>query len=221
MIERPTTSYVDPKRKTSILKFADGRQCEVDLRGGICLPISVPRRQNQTVGYAVLGGYDVKTGIISIYEAQEFMTVDPFVRDGKIIHDGLAGFFGLAWSVYGTKTFYLNQKREMVKKFRLDVVRSKMIQPHPCLIELGFEEETTRNKFLEYLTLTKVLISEDSELVEALQQFQSDPMIEMPEVKALAYCCAGFDKFSWREPVKEPDNIPIVHFHGSLPRRKK
>ena len=133
MIEKPNKAHYNLEQRTSTLYFEAQTHAEYMMRGGVCWPISVEVRGKMDVyGYIIMTGYNVESGLVTVFEQKQFVVVDNILRlDKSIEYHGIAPWFNRCWSKYFASDFFWNQDFELAKKYRLEVIRSEMIKPQP------------------------------------------------------------------------------------------
>lgn len=204
MQEKPTKCHYDAKKGISILYFKDddNKIGEYYMRGGICWPVvfEEPDNPRDYSGYAILAGQDVWTKKIVIFEERSFVTVDHILRPNKTIEfDGLAPWFNRCWSHYFGCLFYWHQDFELAKKFRLETIRSQMVQPKPQFVEVPWsDDEAARMQIWKYIKLKALDGQKDGDLFRQMQQVQKEDKKTMPAVHALACLISGFERFPYR-----------------------
>ena len=153
-MQKPIHRHFDTHRKTSRLYFDDTEPIECYMRGGICFPVKyVSNDRIHNNGYAVLAGQDVKTNKIHVFEQMNWVTVDDILEiDNKTIkYPGLSHWLNMAWNKYFCRTFYYNQSEEHSRRFRLQILRSKMIAPKPSIVEVPISGKNLKDELLSSL----------------------------------------------------------------------
>ena len=218
IIQRPHRVLLSPRRRTSILEFSNGKSAECYMRGAVCWPVPLPHRNNEIVGFALIAGYDVSSGTITIYEEREFVCIDHVAgKDGMIQFEGLSSFFNLAWNRYFCSTFFWRQPETMKKKYQRQVRKSLMIKPKPQFTQLYWDQQSQPEQILfEKLTLNKLFARKEDNLFKEVQKHEvvavpsGSHAIVSPEMHALHCLLMGYDRYSWREPEPEPSAKPEI-----------
>ena len=214
----PINKHYDPNRKTTTL-FFDGRpSMECYMRGGICFPISFEDEQGMTdiSGYAVLCGQDVYTKLIWVFEDISWVSIDNIVDQQSNIlrYHGLSHWLNKAWSEYFANVFFWQQPYHLVKRHRIQIIRSEMINPKPRFVEVPV---TTGNQYmttdfisaiwekLKSKTLMHGIKGEpETEIQRQLAKIKMGEKQMFPGVHALGVCIMGFNRYPWRAPTERP-----------------
>lgn len=216
----PTHRHFDIHRKTTWLYFDDEEPRESYMRGGICFPMKYKSPQGiENKGYAVIGGQNVKTGIVHIYEQMSWVTVDDILAtDGDpempvnaVKYPGFSHWLNKVWNEYFSQTFYFNQSEELSRRFRLQILRSFMINPKPRIVEVPISDKLD---FLSSIWLwvktERIKIGLGTELLKNLDTLQKDDKTMYPSVYALGCCLLGLERFPWRKPYERPIQEVLV-----------
>lgn len=210
---KPLSCSFNQENQTSILFFQeeDGQRAgEYLVRGAVCFPIMIEspgaregERLHDIVGFALLACQDVKTGVVTIFEQQEFAVIDHIIRDQRIEHKGLSVWFNQCWSRYfGRKYFYFHKDHEYARKFRLDIHRSVMIQPKPEMIELEIYDDSELNHVIwSYVKTQRLVYEKDSPLHIQMKILKDSDKIVHPAIYALQVLLCGLDRFPYRKRV--------------------
>ena len=110
---------------------------EYFLRGGLCWPRFSPGQGLE--GFAVLAGYNVETKGITLFEELPYKCVSPLATpEGEVLDSGLAPFMNHAASRYYCERFYVPRTYgATADRYRLDLLRNKLILRPPMLVEIG------------------------------------------------------------------------------------
>ncbi len=206
LITKPTLRhYTD--RKTVQLVF--GRQDhplngEYHMRGGICFPVPVRFGADLgAAGFVLLAGQNVETGVIYVFEERPFLTIDHVIGvEDKIEFEGCCQWFNECWSYYYGRDYYWHQDPETRKTYLLELVRSKMVEPRPHLLEIDWRDDYGIEHLIWRMGNTgKLKFKADGELHDALRllEVQSDRSMLIPGVHALKCCLAGFTRYPHRK----------------------
>lgn len=199
-MDKPYNRHYNIEQSTVTLYYKDASHGEYCVRGGICFPMYVEYPKPDVFGYAVLGCQDIKTGLVTIFEQQAFEVIDNIVKDGEILHEGIASWLNMCWSRYYGRKFFFAQDYELSRKYRLDIHRSPMIQPKPEIIEIeAYDEADMRHIIWHYVKMRKVKYEKGSELHKVLDVMKHGDKIVHPAVHALQMLLCGIDRFPYRK----------------------
>ncbi len=181
------------------------------MRGGICFPIryeSLTGIDNH--GYAIIAGQDLKTGIVHVFEQMNWITIDDILakdESNKVKYPGLSHWLNMAWSRYFMQAFYFSQPDELSRRFRLQVLRSPMINPKPRFIEIHINKEDELLSVIRHRIKTGLLeIEKDSEIAILLKEAREErrEVKLFPQIHALGCCLLGLEQYPWRKPYEQP-----------------
>jgi len=212
---KPAHRYFDNHRKTSWLYFDKGDPRECYMRGGICFPVKYKSLTGiDNHGYAVMAGQDLKTGIIHVFEQVNWVTIDDILSKGTsqeslpmnaIRYPGLSHWFNMCWNKYFMQTFYFNQPDELSRRFRLQIIRSPMINPKPRIVEMFINSKDDLLSGIWHRIKTGQLeIEKGSEIGDVLKDTMVEDKILFPQIHALGCCLLGFEQYPWRKPYEQP-----------------
>lgn len=193
-------------RDTSLLQFPSGKQVEMQVRGAICWP-TPPQQGGDVMGYAVLGGLDMATGVLEVLEESAFITI-PHVLDetGLITVRGLVGWCNMAWQTYAMQKVFWHQDEERYLLYKKQVNDCAQLQPKPRFVELFWQDDSLAEAaLLTRVTMERLRIYDDAPSYEALQVWKTRPGEDVrrdPAVWALCVLAAGFGQRPWRGKVK-------------------
>jgi len=214
-MQKPIHRYFDTHRSTSWLYFEAGDPKECYMRGGICFPFKYESLKGiDNHGYAVIAGQDFKTDIVHVFEQINWITIDDILSKGAsqeslpmntIKYPGLSHWFNMGWNKYFIQTFYFNQPDELSRRFRLQIIRSKMINPKPRFVEIDINNKDDLLSGIWHRIKTgKLEIEKDSEIAEILKGTMIDDKEVFPQIHALGCCLLGFEQYPWRKPYEQP-----------------
>ena len=212
---KPIHKHYDTHRRTTILYFdhEPDRPIEFYMRGGICWPIRYenPTGQIDNSGYVLMAGQDVKTGRVMIFEETQWVTIDNILGDNHVIrYPGLSHWFNKVWEGYFAQSFYWQQEDELARRFRLQILRSKMIHPKPRFVEVPYSDTSDMISCIwTMLKANKLNRASGTVLQQQLEMVKEGDKQVLPAVHALGCCLLGFERFPWREP-KEPEIREIL-----------
>lgn len=204
MIEKPNKAHFNLEQRTSTLYFEDQVHADYMMRGGVCWPIPVDTGKGLDVyGYIIMCGYDVKTGLVTVFEQTDFIVIDNILKpDRAIEYPGIAPWINRCWSKYFAQDFFWNQDWELAKTYRLQVIRSEMIEPKPQFIEIGWSDLAEAQQTLwKYVKVGKVSIEKDSKLYKQLELTKSTDKQIYPATHALMCCLCGIERSPYRKVV--------------------
>ena len=203
---KPNKAYYNQDRKTSSLFFDDEKiDGEYHMRGGICWPTGYEFEGTKDImGYAILGGYNVLTKKLWLFEQRAFVIIDSILDDdGKIVFHGLATWFNDNWSRYFAKNYYWNQEDHLKLQHSLEIRDSRMIDPKPQFIETEWSSINEMQHILwKYIKLgsKKVYLgSKGSMLKLHIDVMKQDDKEALPAVHALFCLLAGLAKRPYRK----------------------
>jgi len=200
---KPKAFHPQPFRDTANLWFADDKQGEFYLHGGLCWPVSVGDIENQ-YGCIILGGLNTETGVASIFEQFCFEGIESaFDQDeGRIKSDGLASFLGLVHGAYGNKRYYVNQEESVHRMYLLQALRSRQIDPKPVLVPIEWKSDEEAMSAMNHWRVTgNLAIASNTPIEDAFRRFRAapgTPLRQIPELHALACFLVGLTLRPWR-----------------------
>ena len=180
------------------------------MRGGICFPVKYQSLKGiDNHGYAVIAGQDLKTGIVHVFEQINWVTIEDIVAKDIITRPvkyyGLSHWLNMAWNRYFTQTFYFSQPDELSRRFRLQVIRSAMINPKPRFMEIHINDRDELLSVIWHRIKTGLLeIEKDSELAKVLKEATDENKELFPQIHALGCCLLGMEQYPWRKPYEQP-----------------
>jgi len=209
-MKKPIHRYFDNHRKTSWLYFDDEenpRECY--MRGGICFPIRYESLMGiDNHGYAIIAGQDLKTGIVHVFEQMNWVTIDDILakdESNAVKYSGLSHWLNMAWNQYFMQAFYFSQPDELSRRFRLQVLRSPMINPKPRFIEIHINNTDDLLSAIWHRIKTGLLeIEKDSEIASLLKETKVENKEIFPQIHALGCCLLGLEQYPWRKPYEQP-----------------
>ena len=204
---KPTSAHYNQRRKTSTLYFDDRDPMECSMRGGICWPITYENAGRvDTNGYAVMCGYEIKTGNIYVFEQIQWITIDHIIdpETRAIKYEGTAPWFNSLWNTYYAKSFYYHQSYDLSKRFVLAVGRSPMIGTRPRFVELPpTDAQDIISALWMALKAGKLFREGDTELQRQMEMVKSGDKQVLPAVHAMGCALVGIERFPWRKPYVE------------------
>lgn len=218
MIPKPTHRHYNLKRNTSLLYFDDNEfPIEFYMRGGVCFPIQyeILGRGMDTNGFALMAGLNLSTGVVTVFEQAQWVTIDDILdkENQTIRFPGLSHWLNMIWNQYFARAYYWCQEEELARRYRLQILRSMMIDPKPWFYEI---HAMTPNDIVSciwrYTKTGRIIIERDSELAAQLGQAQKGDKQILPAVYALGCCLTGIDLYPFRAPVEEVEKEVLVRW---------
>jgi len=205
LIRIPQKCHRNIERGTTTLYFDHATPIEYDIRGGICWPISfeVAPGQFQVMGYAVLCGYNVKTGAVVVLSQRDWVVVDNVTdQKGIVTHEGIGNWFNRCWSKYFGKLFYYHQPAHLRQRLKLEISRSEIIQPKPVFRSIDWSHDVEAIHTVWRLAAeNRIAWGKDSKLHQDMQRVSyADMKTITAPILALVCAVMGFERFPWRQP---------------------
>jgi len=199
-LEKPITVLNNLERRTVTLFFKNREPSEFYFRGGITWPKIVERAGGRDFeGFALLGGLNIKTKKVEIFEQRSFLTIEHILKQEtdkkqEIEYHGLGPWFTELWSKYRAKTYYWFQDYELNKRHLLEVLRSEWIIPKPVFREVPWADDSEAQMLVwRYVKLNKLLIDKESQLAQDLMLVEKGEKESMPSVHSLQCLLTGLD----------------------------
>ena len=199
----PTHAWYNADRKTSTLFFPDETSEEYHIRGGLCWAVPVATGATPRVeGFACVLALDIRTRIVYVLAERRFVSIDHVIGElGRITHEGVSTFFNSAWHEYFCSTWYYHQCKETTKMYRLQVGRSKMIQPKPQFVHVPWSDDAIAENTVWQMGNRNLLRPEhESETHLALKMAPVQIGQVSAPLMALTAGLNGLERFPWREP---------------------
>lgn len=199
---RPVRRARDEGRDTSVLDMQNGDQLEFFVRGAICWPVLLPEVPPRVEGFVLLGGVDVESGEIFVFEQERFHSVDAF-RDPdsqKVISWGVGPVLNLCWQAYLCRKFFYNHLDGPALEHEVLVSRNASILPKPDCIRVDWHSDA--EAFARVLTWLPRITMGPGPLVDQLNTVRATPGVELkhyPAVWALACFVTGLERWPWRK----------------------
>lgn len=194
---KPIHATLNPKDRTSTLFFPDRPGKRYFVKGSICLPMAYEKSGKMIYeGFVILAGQDPSTGIISIFDGRPFLTIEPYIRNEKIEHDGISFWLNDAWSRFYCRDFFYNQNSSLATQNRVEIQRSMMISPKPVLIPVHWDKDEDSDLVLwRAVRLKQYKAKPGSELENQIKAYnQGDRKQVLPAVHAFKCLLYGYDK---------------------------
>jgi len=211
VIEKPRTAVLNKDQTVTLYFDFDEEELRYpqgvfDVRGGVCWPVTYRKDGYvDSQGFIIVVGKNLNTGVITIFEQQQFLVVEP-IRDPEtqaITYHGISNFTNNAYSNYYCRKYYWHQNWEFSKKWRLDILRSPAIEPKPILMEVPWGEDQDADHLI-WMKVKQQLLRHDetAELYNQLQHIKQDDKKKknkiLPAVRALQCALMGMERFPLR-----------------------
>lgn len=201
-MKKPNSRHANLKRGTSTLYFKDENPTEYRMRGGVCFPMMIHLGGRTDIqGFILMSGQNIKTKQVRIFEQTEFIVVEPILDDKQLVEfQGIENWLNMCFSRYFARQFFWNQDFELAKKYRLEIIRSQMIEPKPRMMEVPWVDEKEAMSIIwKYIKLGRITWDAGSILDRALEQVKNDDKIMLPAVHALTVLLSGIERFPYKE----------------------
>jgi hypothetical protein len=186
---------------------------ECQMKGGICFPMFYEYLGRTDIeGYALMAGLDIETGIVYVFEQTAWTVIDNILHpDGSLRLEGLSGWVNRGWLNYFARVFYFHQADELARRHRLQVLRSRMIEPKPNFVELPpTDAEDIIGVIWRFVKAGRLRRAGGTVLEDQLQLVKSGDRQVFPAVHALGCCLTAFELHPWRKPYERPIREVIV-----------
>ena len=200
-MQKPIQRHAVLEHKTVRLYFPAGSYGEYRMRGGIAFPtIHQVGGRTDIQGFVVLSMQDITTKKVSIVEQREFVVIDNILDDHqKITFPGIGAWFNKCFARYYAQLFFWSQDTELAKKYRLEILRSKMITPKPQFVEAPLADEAeARANIWKYIKLGQIIWDAGSTIDADLEKMKIDDKNISPAIHALTVMLAGIDRFPYK-----------------------
>jgi hypothetical protein len=201
-------THYNTENKTTILDIPGKNPTEYKIFGAICFPSEYERDGEQKVsGFALVAGQNVNTKKVRIFSQQEFLTIENILNGNlAVTYKGLASWFNKMWADYYARKYFYHQPIQIERKHRLEILRSKVIQPNPMLIDIDHPGGATSSQLIwRYLKTKNIVYEKDSDVHNALRRAKNKEIkIDFqPEMWALQCLLLGFEKFPFAKKKGE------------------
>lgn len=208
IIKKPKTRHYDPENRTSRFSF-EGESKKLNgeylMRGGMCWPVPVMTEEGpQLEGAAVLCGYNVEDHRIIVFEETKFVCIDHVLHPNthEVEFRGLCDWFNMCWQSYYGQSYFYHHDAVTHKKYRLEVIRSKSIEPTPYFLESVWNETAVADNLVWHKRDIRRLFYGDSHIVKALEVLAIRPDAVVPVFLALRAAVWGFDQVPYRKRTR-------------------
>lgn len=201
-MKRPINREANLERGTVILYFKDDDPREFYMRGAVCWPISFIRNGAVDVnGFILMAGMDVQTGVVQVFEQRDFVVVESIIgKDYKVEFEGVSRWFNGIWSRYFARDYYWHHEVEQARKYRLEVIRSMVIDPKPQFIEVPWTDSTDADHLIWMLVKTgKLKFESGSQVHRELEIAKEAEKETIPAMHALRCLVMGLGRYPWKE----------------------
>ncbi len=198
-MKKPVHATINLEKRTSRLYFADDGVDNPDewiemstfMRGGIFFPERYEKLGHQeTLGFIVVCGRDVETGIVYVWEQQPFLVITDLLDDeNRVEFRGITQFLNRSWSKYFCKTFFWSQDKVRHKHYLLEILREPMVNPKPTFIEGRIDIEDALQSVWTLAKTARLRFPSGSTVHQELEAHQIGEALH-PAVHALA-CAVG------------------------------
>lgn len=200
-IEKPRKANIDLETRVATLTFGRGeeeREERALMAGGVVWPMLVERgRERDFEGFLLLGGVDVDSGKLTVYEQHEFNVVTYDPAKGPAFKP-CAAWFVKMWARYYARRFYWFQPDDLHKSFALQVSRDELIQPRPVFVEAPWvDDEDSEQIVWRAVAGKEILYDRDSPLAHQLREAQVKGE-QKPAVRALQHLLLGIRRYETR-----------------------
>lgn len=219
MIEKPCSAILNNDRSATLYFDLDDEnnlypQAEFDVRGGICWPVTYKLDGAiDSSGYILVAGLNLEKNVITIFEQQAFMVVEPIIDPDtqQITYQGISNFMNNAFSTYFCGKYYWHQNFELTKKWRLDVLRSPAIAPKPNLVEVPWGDDRDADHLIwSVIKMRRLRQDLTADLAKQLEDVKLKPKGTrdiLPAVRALQCVLMGFQRFPLRRKSYELQHL--------------
>jgi len=215
IVQQPISFRKKKNPDITRLYFERGESLDFYLMGAIAWPEVLA--ENSYFGLALMGGQEVKSKKVRVFDEFEFATIDHWEdAKGSIrkktdteagVTDfwyGLTHFFNQILGQYGcTGYFWGGQHAEIFQRYGLQAYRSDMSPQGLYFNEIHMVKEAGDNLIAEYLNFDKLILPVISKrtLTNTIlyQHMKAGGIVKRPGWHALKVLLAGFE--SW--PVEE------------------
>ena len=205
---KPKKAHYNDKTGTSRLFFPwddltkTREDAEHYMRGGVCFPtaVTMPNGDIDVQGYIIMAGYNIDTGITTIFEEREFIVIQNILgQKGELDYEGLGQWLNKTWSKYFAKQYFFHQDHEMTKQYRLEIIRDQTIVPTPEFVKVPWDsDQEAQNIIWKNIKMKKIRYDKDGKIVEGLKKIKAGEKEVVPVVHALQCLLAGLERYPFR-----------------------
>lgn len=212
-MDKPIKAKWDRENQLTKLFFNENDAPELYfVRGSIEWPIGL------IPGYALLSAQNVNTKELWIYEEFPFWTVSTSGQSSP-----LWAWLQDVWKKYLCRYFYFTNLRDH-PRFFLQIQREPLIRTHPVFLEAELASKNQKsidNLILEYRRLNKIKLDQDGgekeisgNLLDQLMSLDRGYVrdeTEIPAVQALRGLLAGIERWPWKRPIDDIEEVPLSY----------
>lgn len=163
------------------------------IRGGICFPKIT---ELGLVGHAVMCGRSLDDNKVYVFDEREFVVIDHIIENNVIEYHGVTPWFIDMWQTFYGDTFFYQQDFEVAKKYRMQILKSAMIEPKPRFIECKRKDDDQSMHTLFEKDMTgKLVYSGKSKVYREMREFGADPKKEYTALHALTCALNGLERY--------------------------
>lgn len=185
-----------------------------DMRGGICWPTVVEEYGSAVFkGFAIVCGQNVKDSIIKVLDQKPFITVDTIFSKNldEIERPGLTDWLNECRLKYKCEKYYWHQNRELTQRFRLETMRSKVLDSPVLFPEAKWNDsEDVIHAILKKIEEGGLQVEDETPLAEDLAYLSLNTKTLSPAIHALGCAVASYERHPWRARQQTPDEVTRV-----------
>jgi hypothetical protein len=193
--------YNVARRTVSLCRDPGGNEMtEYLVRGALCFPAKYEAAGGEIriEGYALLAGRD-RQGVVDIFEEFPWSTVDDLIDPAyDMDYRGLGQWLIRQWSEYFGRDYYWHQGEEHAKRYRIEIVRSELIEPKPSFIAVPWPEQAAADQDLlmwSHVKSRKLILLKNGPLFEQLGRMNRGEGIFHPAIHALQCLLLGYERY--------------------------
>jgi hypothetical protein len=190
--------------------FPHDRGVDFYVRGAVCWPATVGNGNDKaTEGFLLVAGQDLSTKRVYIFEQRSFVCIDSIINPdtGMIQYEGITQKLTLWHARYRVDTFYWHDHTDTHKRYLIQLLRSDMLTPKPCFVEVvWYEESQATNALWELITKNRLMHWAGEAPGKGLTQplysallLWRDQGTVLPATKAAMVLAMGYERFPWRK----------------------
>jgi hypothetical protein len=190
--------------------FPDDRSVDFYIRGAVCWPSTVGSgADTATEGCVLVGGQDLDSTRIFIFEQIPFVSVDPILEPEtkRIAFEGITHHLAAWWARYYVDTYYWHDHSDTHNRYLIQLIRSPLLQPTPWFAEvIWHDKEQAEHALMELVTHARLVHfageapdkGQSAPLYEAMLRWRDEKLV-LPPVKAAMVLAMGFERYPWRK----------------------
>lgn len=201
---RPVAATLDLETRLSNLVFAENSRVpsgQYRMRGGITFPMIAKVDGMQSIkGFAVMCARDEKTGTIYLMEQFEFVSIEHILDQNKVEvkFAGIGNWFMDMWRVYYGNTFFYNQRFEVGRKYRNQILRSPLVTPKPKFLESPVDDKDQALHSVFEADMLGRLKYPDGKVYLDMKENQANPDNDYIALNAFTCAINGLNKYKLR-----------------------